>query len=128
MDTTFKRIIRKIFDPLGFAGDIPAIRVISDRSKGMAHTPLITNLSAPVGGTEVSHAFAANTQRFEVKARSSLATEIQFAFVSGESSTLFFTIVAGELHSEADLDLTGVTIFLQTDKNNQIIEIKEWAK
>lgn len=88
--------------------------------------PIITNLSAPSANTEVSHTFQDNTQKFHIKTRSSVA-DMQFAFTSGQSDTVFITIPSGVTFTEDDLDLSGVTIFLQTDKGNQTIEILEWA-
>ena len=90
-----------------------------------AKTPVVTNLSMPVAGTEYSHTFASKTKRFLIRARN--LANIQFAYVSTESTTKFITIPCGGVYSETDLDLSSVTIYMQSDVASQTAEILEWS-
>lgn len=87
-------------------------------------TPKIYNMSAPTARTEVSHVLSANTKQLIVRVRG--VANLQLAFISGESSTNYITIPSGASLSLTDLK-TSVTLYLQTDKNSQVIEILEWT-
>lgn len=87
-------------------------------------TPKIYNLSAPTARTEVSHVLSTNTKQLIVRVRG--VANLQLAFISGESSTNYITIPSGASLSLTDLK-TSVTLYLQTDKNSQVIEILEWT-
>jgi len=91
-----------------------------------AATPLIFNLSAPTANTEVSQVLSVTVKRLMIRARSGNA-KIQFSFVTGESGTKFITIPAGCTYEATDLDLISATLFIQTDKSSQTIEILEWS-
>ena len=88
-------------------------------------TPKIYNVSVPLANTEVSQALTASTKYFMIKARGS--SKLQFAFISTESSTNFITVPAGSSYSESGLSLTGKTIYFQTSKASETVEIMEWS-
>lgn len=89
-------------------------------------TPAIYNVSAPVAGTEYSQVLTDGTKKIFVSSRDRKAT-VQFSFVSSTTGTNYITIPAGASYNEEGLNLTGVTIYFQTDKASQTIEIKEWT-
>jgi len=95
-------------------------------SRDLASTaPTIYNLLAPTAGVEESQALSTGTRQILIKTRSNNA-EMQIAFVATQSATLFVTVPAGCSYFDSDLNLTGVTIFIQTNKSSQTIEIREW--
>ncbi len=87
-------------------------------------TPTIYNLSAPTSGVEVSQALTDNTKQLLVRVR---GASMQIAFVSGQSGTNFITIPAGASLFLKDLKTNSLTLYLQTNKNGQTIEIMEWV-
>ena len=88
-------------------------------------TPIIYNVSAPTAGTPVSQALSTNTKKILIRVRGN--ANAQFTFVSGETNTKFITISRGSAYNESNLNLTSTTLFIQTDKNSQLIEILEWS-
>lgn len=87
-------------------------------------TPKIYNLSAPTANTEVSQALSADTKQLLIRVRGNAT--LQIAFNVGESGTNYMTIPAGASLSLTDLK-TSATLYLQTDKSSQVIEILEWT-
>lgn len=98
-----------------------------DGSPGQARTPTISNVTTVVAGTEYSHTFQNDTKRFILKARGQNSI-LQIAFISGQTGTTFITLYQGVVYSEEDLDLQGLTIYFQSNKAGEIVEILEWAK
>ena len=88
-------------------------------------TPKIYNITLPTAGTEYSQALSSDVLKLQIKVRGSAALRI--AFLSGETSTNYFTIPAGNTYSESDLRLASIIIYLQSDKDNQVVEILEWT-
>lgn len=92
----------------------------------LSNTPTIFNLSALLANTEYSYAIPSNTRKIQVKVRG-LAT-VQFSFTVNESNTTFITIPTGTVYTDDNLDLTGKTLYLRTNKASQIIEILSWSR
>lgn len=90
-----------------------------------AKEPTIYNLSMPLAGTEYSQVISANAKQIMVRMR--VRGRAQIAFASGNSGTLFFTLEPGCVYSQENLDLEGVTIYLQSNVPNQVAEILEWT-
>lgn len=90
-----------------------------------AKEPAIHNLSMPLAGTEYSQVISANAKQIMVRMR--VKGRAQIAFASGNSGTLFFTLEPGCVYSQENLDLEGVTIYLQSNVPNQVAEILEWT-
>lgn len=90
----------------------------------VAQTPTIYNLSAPTAGTEYSQSLNANTRQILLRVRGN--GRAQISFTSGESGTKYITIPSGASLSLTDLG-ASVTLYIQTDKNAQVIEILEWT-
>jgi hypothetical protein len=79
-----------------------------------------------LANTEYSQALSTATKKILIKTRDRTA-RIRLAFVSGDTSITWITVEPGSVYFEENLDLTGVTIYLQTNKASQIAEILEWT-
>lgn len=90
-----------------------------------AKEPAIYNLSMPLAGTEYSQIISANAKQIMVRMR--VKGRAQIAFTSGNSGTIFFTLEPGCVYSQENLDLEGVTIYLQSNQAGQVAEILEWT-
>ena len=86
--------------------------------------PVITNFNALLANTEYNYTFPVNTKKFKFKARGN--SKIQFSFTNGQSSTQYITIYPGGIYEETGLGST-VTIYFQTSKANEIVEILSWS-
>lgn len=99
-------------------------KVTSTATISGATTPAIYNVSAPTANTEVSQALSSNTKQFMIKNRGN--AKMQVAFTATESGSKYITVPPGSgLHCDT-LDFSG-TIYFQTDKNSQTVEILEWS-
>lgn len=88
-------------------------------------TPTILNVSVPNADTEVSQALASGTKRFTIKVRGS--AQMKLAYSSGQSGLVYLTLPPGTSYEESELSLTGVTLYFQTNKTNQTVEIVQWV-
>lgn len=92
-----------------------------------ASTPLIFNVSAPVAGTEYSQALPIGTKRFVAKVRSGLA-KMQYAYIPGDSGSVYMSVPMGGVVDEQSLKTTGaVSFYFQTNKAAQTLEITAWT-
>lgn len=89
-------------------------------------TPTIYNLSMPLANTEYSQALSNGVKKFTLKTRDRTAN-MRVAFVTGGTTTSWIEVKAGCVFSEENLDFSNGTIYVQTDKVGQILEILEWA-
>lgn len=90
-------------------------------------TPLIANISAPAANTEYSYVIPSNSKRLLIKVRSGLA-KMQLAFVSGDTAVNYVSVNAGSFYAEENVVLgTGFTVYFQTNKPSQIVEILSWS-
>lgn len=87
-----------------------------------ADTLTIFNLSAPTANTEVSQSLPSGTKQITIKVRDGTA-KAQFSFVSGESGTKYITIPRGASYHIFDLNLTGESLYIQTNQASQTVEI-----
>lgn len=87
-------------------------------------TPTIYNVSAPTANTEVSQALNANVKQIMIRVRGNARAKI--AFVATESATNYFSLPAGATLTLDKLS-ASVTLYMQTDKNTQVIEVLEWT-
>jgi hypothetical protein len=83
-------------------------------------TATIFNVAVATSGTEVSQALPANTKRFILRSRN--RSEIQLAYISGNSGTLYLTISPGATYEDSSF-YTGQTLYFQTSKNAETVEI-----
>ena len=84
---------------------------------------IITNLDASASNTEVSHVIAEGVRSLYFKPRRD--SIMQFAFVITESGTKFITVPSGQGFTLDTTRIHGTTIFIQTDKANNTIDILE---
>jgi hypothetical protein len=97
-----------------------------DLVEGGASSPTIFNVSAAVAGTEYSQALPANTKRFSMQVRNNTAA-LQFAFVSGQSGTNYILLPRGASYEAYNLLTTSLSVYFQTNKNGQTVEILAWV-
>lgn len=91
----------------------------------VATNPTIYNLSMPTANTEYSQSLNSSTKKILIRMRTKSRT--RFAFISGDTNIEWMTIEPGAVYFEENLDLNGVTIYLQTNAASQIAEILEWT-
>lgn len=91
----------------------------------VATNPTIYNLSMPTAGTEYSQALGSSTKKLLVRMRDKGRT--RFAFSSGDTNVEWITLEPGAVYFEENLDLNGVTIYLQSNIAGQTAEILEWT-
>ena len=92
-----------------------------------AVTPTIYNLSAPTANTEVSQVLSVTVKQLLIRVRGPTGAKAQFSFVATESGTKFITIEKRAVYSGDNLALASATLYIQTDKAAQTIEILEWS-
>ena len=90
-----------------------------------AVSPTIFNKSVPTKNVEVSQVLTANVQKFTVQNRDNGL--IKLAFVTAESGTKFISIFPGAVYSEDGINTASLTLFMQSPKDSQTVEIVEWA-
>lgn len=104
-----------------------AIRV-NDISGGgyssVATNPTIINISVPSSNTELSYSLPTDTKRFIMRSR--IGSKIQLSYISGESNVEFITINAGCVYEETGI-ITNSTLYFQTNKSSDTIEILSWS-
>lgn len=90
-----------------------------------ATNPTIYNLSMPTANTEYSQALTASTKKIMVRMR--VKGSARFAFVASGTTTAYITLEPGAVYFEENLDLTGATIYIQSNQAGQTAEILEWV-
>ena len=91
---------------------------------GPSGSPKIYNVDVVTASTEVSQALTSNTKQFTIRVRGS--ANLQLAFIATESSSNFITVPSGTTLIQDGLDFSG-TLYFQTDKASQKVEILEWS-
>jgi hypothetical protein len=91
-----------------------------------AFEPTIYNVSVPLANTEVFQALSDDTKQFTIRCRGN--AQIQFSFTATESGTKFITIPPGCNYTSGDLQIVTKSIYLQTSKASQVVEIIEWKQ
>jgi hypothetical protein len=87
--------------------------------------PSIANFSMPNANQEYSFTFPDKTIKFLMKIRGGYA-KTQFSYISGQSGTNYMTLSMGNFYKE-DTNVSNKTIYMQTNKPNQIMEIIYWV-
>ena len=88
-------------------------------------SPTIYNVATTTADTEVSQVLSANTKQLLIQNRG--RGRVQFSFTSGQSGTNYITIPPGASLTLTDLNISSGTLYLQSNKANQTIEVLEWA-
>ena len=89
---------------------------------GSPATPITYNVIMTTANTEYSRALPSGTKKLYVKLRS-LNALLKIAFVLNESGTNYMTIPFGASISLENIDLTGITIYMQSPIASQVAEI-----
>jgi hypothetical protein len=90
-------------------------------------TPTIANISVPTANIEQSYTFPTNTKRFSLKVREG-NSRVQIAYISGQSSTNFYTINYGNSYESGDVDPNyPFTIYFQCSQGSKTLEVLSWA-
>ena len=88
-------------------------------------TPTITNEAITLADTEYSYALPTGTHRVIMQSR--LEGLVKIAYTVGESSTNYWTIFPGQ---QKDIEFlngsTAVTLYFQSSKAAQVLEIESW--
>ncbi|MBD3268493.1 hypothetical protein GF373_17635 [bacterium] len=91
----------------------------------LADTPTVYNVTMTLADTEYSQALPSGTTGFMIQCRQD--REIQLAFVSGESDTVYITIPKTGLYYKEDLDVDDLTLYFQSSVANKVAEIVAWG-
>jgi hypothetical protein len=86
--------------------------------------PTIVNVSAATANTEYSYTFPASTKKFIMRSREKGIMKI--SYTSGGSGVTYLTVTSGSFYFEEYI-LFGGTIYFQTNKSSDTIEILSWA-
>lgn len=98
----------------------------TSRAKVIASTiPAIYNVAMPLADTEYSQALNNATKKIQIRMR--VKARARFAFVSGDTILKWVTIEPGAVYFDENLDLDGVTIYVQSNIVGQTAEILEWT-
>lgn len=88
-------------------------------------TPVITNIAVPTANTEQSYAFPSDTKKFIMRARGN--ARLQIAYIALQSGTNYITVAPGNVYEEIDLNITSTTIYFQSSKSSETVEILSWS-
>lgn len=86
--------------------------------------PKIYNISVASADTEISQTLSASTKRITIRVRGNSVLKV--SFLEGESGTNYIKVPMGCSYNETDLRFSG-TIYFQTVKASQVVEIIEWT-
>ena len=86
--------------------------------------PVIANIPLILANTEYSYTFPTNTKKFRLNVRGN--AKLQFAFISGNTNTQYISVFPGNSHEETGLNIAS-TIYFQSNKANEVIEILSWS-
>jgi len=75
--------------------------------------------------TEYSHTFANGTKSFVLQNRNEGLVKI--SFTSGQSGTTYWSIFPGQQFPSELLDGSGITIYFQSPKSAQTLEMVSWS-
>lgn len=81
----------------------------------------VYNISVLLANTEVSQALATGTKKITIKVRGNSTLKLSFS-----SGGPYITIPQGATWSNDGLNFNG-TLYFQTTKPSQIVEIEEWT-
>lgn len=90
-----------------------------------AVSPTVYNVSISIANTETILVLSDNTKSFLIRVRGNTST-LKLAFNPTESATNFITVEAGANYVAEGVNFSG-TLYFQTTKPSQIVEILEWV-
>ncbi len=96
-----------------------------DDSALVVVNPTITNVTLAFADTESAIALPANTKRFILQARGN--SQLQVAYAVGQSGINYWTVYPGGSMIEEDINRPATTIYVQSSKAGEVIEVKSWS-
>ena len=93
-----------------------------------ATTPNEYNMTMTNADTEYSQALPSGTKKFQIRVRD--GTAARYAFTTGKvagQTSPYFTLGAGEVYYEDNLNLTTKTIYFACGSAGKIIELLAWS-
>lgn len=87
-------------------------------------SPTLQNISMAVAGTEYSVVIPVGAKRFSIYSRDSAI--LKAAYISGQSGLNYFTIGYGVSYDENNLAGSSLTLYIQSNKANTILEVLSW--
>lgn len=94
-----------------------------------AKNVIIDNILSPTtSNTEFSYSLPTNTKWFRIQTREN-AVKSRYAFISGNTADgqPYITIKAGSIRTFETLDLSGKTIYLQSNRESITYELEIWT-
>jgi len=99
---------------------------VASSSSSSATVGTIANVAVVLANTEYSYTFPTGTKSFLLRDRDA-DSKLRIAFVSGDTSSNYFTNYPGNIYPGKDLNTgSGFTIYFRSNKANRVIEIESW--
>lgn len=93
-------------------------------TEGGASQPNVVNIELPAMDTEYDFTIPQGARRYSFRARGN--AKLTFNYVAASSE--FMTLYPGKIYEVNNLNLTNfLTIFVKSNKNNEIIELEYWT-
>jgi len=103
-----------------------SINVVANITGGVITSPTIANVSILLANTEYSYTLPTGTKKIILKVRDGMS-KTKLSFISGTSGTNYVTVTPGTSWSvEGISSLAGFTLYFQTSKSDQVMEILTW--
>mgnify|MGYP001563702434 CR=1 FL=1 len=114
-------------DNIAISDGTDTLAVNSDGSINIAPltTPNIANVTTILADTEYFYTFPANTRKFFLKCRGN--AKLQISYILGQTGINYITTFPGNKHEEIDLKVTGFSIYFQSNKAGEVVEIRSWS-
>lgn len=98
---------------------------VLNTADGLGVTPTIVNISMPISGNEYSFNIPLNTKFIFFKSRKN--GKLQYAYISGNTGTTYRSVSPGVLQQIYNIKtISGNTMYIQSTKNNDVLEIEYW--
>lgn len=120
-EATFEVRAKSLSTAIGRADG--SIAFTSSTAKG---TPDVQNVDATLAATEYSVTLPANTVAFRIRSRDP-RTKLQYAYTAGQSGTTYLEIPTGNTLVEEGLTPGSRTIYFQSSKASQVVEVLSWS-
>lgn len=89
-------------------------------------SPIIYNVTITDANTEYSQLLPTGTKKLTVKLRGTSAL-LKIAFENTKSGTTYITVPYGSSFNADDIDMNGITIYVQSPTAAQTCEILAWT-
>lgn len=89
-------------------------------------TPTTAKVDMPVSGTEYSYTFPQNTRRFRIV--SETCADLKVGTAAGNiAADNYWPVSAGSELSEEFLNLSGLTLYFTSNKDNDVVRVLSWG-